>query len=82
MANKIETLKKLINELNKKSEFVQSVSQRYSKSYIYVLQHWFQKKWNIPVELIPEIILMAQEELFIQTEAKRELLVETGFVLK
>lgn len=76
---KLENLKQLVAEMDNKAEFVKEVSDYFGKSYRYVLQDWFQKKWNIPSEKLDKIIEMAQKLLFEQTEAKRKLLIDTGY---
>lgn len=79
--DKLENLKQLVAEMDNKSDFVKEVSDYFGKSYRYVLQDWFQKKWNIPEECLDKIIEMAQNVLFNQTEAKRKLLLDTGYQL-
>lgn len=75
----IENLKNLVDEMDSKSDFVEKVAKHYNKSYIYILQNWFQSRWNIPEENLETIITMAQKEIFSQTNRKRKLLAETGF---
>lgn len=76
---KIDNLKRLIDEMDSKQDFVDKVANHYNKSYIYILQNWFQARWAIPNENIDQILSMAQKFLFEQTKKKRELLIETGY---
>ncbi len=80
--DKIENLKRLMNLMESKSDFVEYISKNYKLSYLYVLQNWFQSRWTVPDDKIDDIISMAQKWLFEQTERNRKILIETGFALE
>ncbi len=79
--DKIENLKRLINQMESKRKFVEYISENYKMSYLYVLQNWFQSRWIIPNDKIDEIVSIAQKWLFEQTEKNRKTLQDTGFEL-
>jgi hypothetical protein len=62
-----------------KSHFVREVARTYKLNEVYVLQNWFQNKWNIPANELETIVKMAQNYLFLQTQRKQNLLIQTGF---
>lgn len=75
----LENLKKLTSEMDVKKDFVKEVANNYNLSEVYVLQNWFQNKWNIPETEIETVVTMAQKYLFLQTQRKQNLLIQTGF---
>lgn len=75
-----DNLKRLVAEMERKAEFVEIIANNYGLSYIYVMQNWFQSRWNIPKDKIEEVLKIAQNYLFQQTERKREILNDTGFI--
>lgn len=79
--DKLTNLKQLVDKMDSKTSFVESVADYYNHSSVYLLQNWFQREWKIPVKNVDKIIEMAQKELFKQTEEKRKLLIDTGYNL-
>ena len=75
----INNLKKLTSEMDVKSHFVTEVANNYKLNETYVLQNWFQNKWNIPSDKLETIVKMAQNYLYQQTKRKQTLLQNTGF---
>lgn len=75
----LDNLKKLTSEMDVKKDFVKEVANNYNLSEVYVLQNWFQNKWNIPETEIETVVTMAQKYLFLQTQRKQNLLIQTGF---
>ena len=77
----IENLKKLVGEMDSKTEFVQEVCNYYGTSVQATMRNWFQF-WNIPSEKIPKVVDMAQKLLNEQNRRKDKVLEESGFNLK
>ena len=75
----LDNLKKLTSEMDVKSHFVKEVARTYKLNEVYVLQNWFQNKWNIPANELETIVKMAQNYLYQQTQRKQTLLQKTGF---
>lgn len=75
----IENLKKLISEMDSKSEFIDFLSNHFSMSAIYLQRNWFQAEWRVPEEKMEEVITIAQNWLFQQNQRKNKVLKETGF---
>ena len=75
----LDNLKKLTSEMDLKSDFVKEVAKSYGMSYKYIKREWFQSSWNIPENEIETIVKMAQNYLFLQTQRKQNLLIQTGF---
>lgn len=76
---KIKNIKKLIGQMNKKSDFVEVVADHFGMSYFSVMNHWFQRKWSIPEANQDKVIELAQNYLFNEAEVKRKILLETGY---
>lgn len=74
----IENLKKLVSEMDSKTDFVTKVSEYYGTSIQATMRNWFQY-WNIPSDKLPKVIEMAQNYLFAQNQRQRKVLKETGF---
>jgi hypothetical protein len=79
MGTMLDNLKKLTSEMDVKSHFVKEVARTYKLNEVYVLQNWFQNKWNIPANELETIVKMAQNYLYQQTKRKQTLLQKTGF---
>jgi len=75
----LDNLKKLTSEMDVKKDFVKEVANNYKLSEVYVLQNWFQNKWNIPANELETVVTMAQKYLYKQTKRKQTLLHKTGF---
>lgn len=75
----LDNLKKLTSEMDVKSHFVREVANNYNLNETYILHNWFQNKWNIPADKLETIVTMAQNYLFLQTQRKQNLLIQTGF---
>ena len=75
----LENLKKLVSEMDSKTDFVAVVSSYYGSSHKATMQNWFQGHWSIPEDKLPKVIDLAQKYLFAQSQREREVLKETGF---
>ena len=74
----IENLKKLVDLMDSKTDFVTKVCQYYGTSIQATMRNWFQY-WNVPEDKLPKIVEMAQNFLFAQSQRERKALQETGF---
>ena len=75
----LENLKRLTSEMDLKSDFVQEVAKSYGMSYKYIKKEWFIGSWNIPEAELENIVKMAQNYLFLQTQRQNKVLESTGF---
>ena len=78
----LDNLKKLVSEMDSKTNFVNEVSNFYGTSHKATMQNWFQGYWSIPEDKLPKVIEIAQNYLFNQNKRQRKVLEETGFDFK
>lgn len=77
----IENLKKLVSEMDSKTDFVNEVCNYFGTSPQATMRNWFQY-WNVPEDKLPKVLEMAQNQLFEQNQRKRKVLIESGFDFK
>ena len=80
--DKLENLKNLVGQIEGKVEFATEVANLYKIKPLSVMHVWLQNEWKVPKNKLDEIIKMAQNALFLQTERKRKILKDTGYKFK